>query len=193
MKKILISVSLLFVMLLGACSQEESSKEVSKEIVVPTSIFSSAKKDSLIQEEEMKKSIETYLNSNERLSNVSDQFDDVTNSDGNLNKENKKKLKQVKSLIRENDANFSSYISHNTLPSGYEKASQRIYKYIQGTNQMLEDVDQAIDNIDEDSYSDLDIDLIISKDSNVSGREQKKIEKFLDKNEIDTIAFGRGN
>lgn len=180
-------------MLLSACSQEEDSKEVNKEIVVPTSIFSSNKKDSLIKENEMKNSIATYLDSNERLSSVSDQLDDVTDSEGNLNKENQKKLKQVESLIKENDANFLSYISHNTLPSGYEKDSERIYKYIQGTNQMLEDVDQIIDNIDDDSYSDLDIDLLTSEDSNVSGREQKKIERFLDKNEINTIAFGRKN
>ncbi|MHC5530412.1 NDxxF motif lipoprotein [Priestia megaterium] len=193
MKKLYFSLMIIF--LLGACSYQESTKEVSEEIVLPTSIFSSSKNNAVIDEKEMKESIKTYLNTNEDLSNVSDQFEEMMDSDQQLTKAEAKKLEQLNDLVKENDRNFSTYISHNTLPEGYKKESERISRFIMGSNQILDELDQAIDNmvehISEGDFSETEIESLMNKNEGVNGREQKKIENFLDDKNIDTKAFGR--
>lgn len=187
--------SLIIIFLLGACSYQESTKEVSEEIVLPTSIFSSSKNNAVIDEKEMKESIKTYLNTNEDLSNISDQFEEMMDSDQQLTKAEAKKLEQLNNLVKENDRNFSTYISHNTLPEGYKKESERISRFIMGSNQILDELDQAIDDmvehISEGGFSETEIESLMNKNEGVNGREQKKIENFLDDKNIDTKAFGR--
>ncbi|MGE1114584.1 NDxxF motif lipoprotein [Priestia megaterium] len=193
MKKLYFSLMIIF--LLGACSYQESTKEVSEEIVLPTSIFSSSKNNAVINEKEMKESIKTYLNTNEDLSNISDQFEEMMDSDQQLTKAEAKKLEQINDLVKENDRNFSTYISHNTLPEGYKKESERISRFIMGSNQILDELDQAIDDMvehmSEGDFSETEIDSLMNKNEGVNGREQKKIENFLDDKNIDTKAFGR--
>jgi len=185
----------MIICLLGACSYQESTKEVSEEIVLPTSIFSSSKNNAVIDEKEMKESIKTYLNTNEDLSNISDQFEEMTDSDQQLPKAEAKKLEQLNDLVKENDRNFSTYISHNTLPEGYKKESERISRFIMGSNQILDELDQAIDDMvehmSEGDFSETEIESLMNRNEGVNGREQKKIENFLDDNNIDTKAFGR--
>jgi len=187
--------SLIIIFLLGACSYQESTKEVSEEIVLPTSIFSSSKNNAVIDEKEMKESIKTYLNTNEDLSNISDQFEEMMDSDQQLTKAEAKKLEQLNNLVKENDRNFSTYISHNTLPEGYKKESERISRFIMGSNQILDELDQAIDDMvehmSEGDFSETEIESLMNKNEGVNGREQKKIENFLDDKNIDTKAFGR--
>ncbi|GAB1796706.1 NDxxF motif lipoprotein [Priestia megaterium] len=193
MKKLYFSLMIIF--LLGACSYQESTKEVSEEIVLPTSIFSSSKNNAVIDEKEMKESIKTYLNTNEDLSNISDQFEEIMDSDQQLTKAEAKKLEQLNDLVKENDRNFSTYISHNTLPEGYKKESERISRFIMGSNQILDELDQAIDDMvehmSEGDFSETEIESLMNKNEGVNGREQKKIENFLDDKNIDTKAFGR--
>ncbi len=187
--------SLMIIFLLGACSYQESTKEVSEEIVLPTSIFSSSKNNAVIDEKEMKESIKTYLNTNEDLSNISDQFEEMMDSDQQLTKAEAKKLEQLNDLVKENDRNFSTYISHNTLPEGYKKESERISRFIMGSNQILDELDQAIDDmvehISKGDFSETENESLMNKNEGVNGREQKKIENFLDDKNIDTKAFGR--
>lgn len=193
MKKLCFSLIIIF--LLGACSYQESTKEASGKIVLPTSIFSSSKNNAVIDEKEMKESIKTYLNTNEDLSNVSNQFEEVMDSDQQLTKAEAKKLEQLNDLVKENDRNFSTYISHNTLPEGYKKESERISRFITGSNQILDELDQAIDDMiehmSEGDFSETEIESLMNKNKAVNGREQKKIESFLDKKNINTKAFGR--
>ncbi len=187
--------SLIIIFLLGACSYQESTKEASGKIVLPTSIFSSSKNNAVIDEKEMKESIKTYLDTSEDLSNISDQFEEIMDSDQQLTKAEAKKLEQLNDLVRENDRNFSTYISHNTLPEGYKKESERISRFITGSNQILDELDQAIDDMvermSEGDFSETEIESIMNKNEGVNGREQKKIENFLDDKNIDTKAFGR--
>ena len=187
--------SLIIIFLLGACSYQESTKEASGKIVLPTSIFSSSKNNAVIDEKEMKESIKTYLNTNEDLSNISDQFEEMMDSDQQLTKAEAKKLEQLNDLVKENDRNFSTYISHNTLPEGYKKESERISRFITGSNQILDELDQAIDDMvermSEGDFSETEIESLMNKNEGVNGREQKKIENFLDDKNIDTKAFGR--
>ncbi|WP_161553938.1 NDxxF motif lipoprotein [Priestia megaterium] len=110
MKKLYFSLIIIF--LLSACSYQESTKGVSEEIVLPTFIFSSSKNNAVIDEKEMKESIKTYLDTNEDLFNTSDQFEEIMDSDQQLTKAEAKKLEQLKDLVKENDRNFSTYISH---------------------------------------------------------------------------------
>ncbi|MGG4334299.1 NDxxF motif lipoprotein [Priestia aryabhattai] len=193
MKKLCFSLIIIF--LLGACSYQESTKEASGKIVLPTSIFSSSKNNAVIDEKEMKESIKTYLDTSEDLSNISDQFEEIMDSDQQLTKAEAKKLEQLNDLVRENDHNFSTYISHNTLPEGYKKESERISRFITGSNQILDELDQAIDDMvehmSEGDFSETEIESIMNKNEGVNGREQKKIENFLDDKNIDTKAFGR--
>lgn len=187
--------SLIIIFLLGACSYQESTKEASGKIVLPTSIFSSSKNNAVIDEKEMKESIKTYLDTSEDLSNISNQFEEIMDSDQQLTKAEAKKLEQLNDLVRENDHNFSTYISHNTLPEGYKKESERISRFITGSNQILDELDQAIDDMvermSEGDFSETEIESIMNKNEGVNGREQKKIENFLDDKNIDTKAFGR--
>lgn len=187
--------SLIIIFLLGACSYQESTKEASGKIVLPTSIFSSSKNNALIDEKEMKESIKTYLDTNEDLSNTGDQFEEIMESDQKLNKAQAKKFEQLKDLLKANDHNFSTYISHNTLPEGYKKDSERISRYIMDSNQILDELDQAIDDMvehmSEGDFSETEIESLMNKNKSVNGREQIKIESFLDDKNIDTKAFGR--
>ncbi|MFY2248759.1 MULTISPECIES: NDxxF motif lipoprotein [Priestia] len=193
MKKLCFSLIIIF--LLGACSYQESTKEASGKIVLPTSIFSSSKNNALIDEKEMKESIKTYLDTNEDLSNTGDQFEEMMESDQKLNKAQAKKFEQLKDLVKANDQNFSTYISQNTLPEGYKKDSERISRYIMGSNQILDELDQAIDDMvehmSEGDFSETEIESLMNKNKSVNGREQIKIESFLDDKNIDTKAFGR--
>ncbi|MEH6882108.1 NDxxF motif lipoprotein [Priestia megaterium] len=187
--------SLMTIFLLGACSYQESTKEASEEIVLPTSTFSSSKNNAVIDEKEIKESIKTYLDANEDLLNTSDQFEEMMDSDQQLTKAEAKKLEQLNDLVKENDRNFSTYISHNTLPEGYKKESERISRFITGSNQILDELDQAIDDMvermSEGDFSETEIESLMNKNEGVNGREQKKIEHFLDDKNIDTKAFGR--
>ncbi|ANF45641.1 MULTISPECIES: NDxxF motif lipoprotein [Priestia] len=193
MKKFCFSLMIIF--LLGACSYQESTKEASEEIVLPTSTFSSSKNNAVIDEKEIKESIKTYLDANEDLLNTSDQFEEMMDSDQQLTKAEAKKLEQLNDLVKENDRNFSTYISHNTLPEGYKKESERISRFITGSNQILDELDQAIDDMvermSEGDFSETEIESLMNKNEGVNGREQKKIEHFLDDKNIDTKAFGR--
>ena len=187
--------SLMIIFLLGACSYQESTKEASEEIVLPTSTFSSSKNNAVIDEKEIKESIKTYLDANEDLLNTSDQFEEMMDSDQQLTKAEAKKLEQLNDLVKENDRNFSTYISHNTLPEGYKKESERISRFITGSNQILDELDQAIDDMvehmSEGDFSETEIESLMNKNKSVNGREQIKIESFLDDKNIDTKAFGR--
>ncbi|MFP7416632.1 NDxxF motif lipoprotein [Priestia filamentosa] len=199
MKKICFSLFILFI--LSACSSEESIEKTPKdtdedtpqieEIELPSSIFTSKKNNTLIDEEEMKQSIKVYLDSSEDLFNASYQFEEIIDSDQKLNEKELEKFEHMKKLIKENDHNFSNYISNNTLPEGYKKGSKRISQYITASNQLLEELDQAINDINEGDFSEVNIGSVINGSTSANGREQKKIEDFLDKKNIDTKAFGR--
>ncbi|MBG9810087.1 hypothetical protein ABD68_00140 [Bacillus endophyticus] len=199
MKKICFSLFILFI--LSACSSEESIEKTPKdtdeetpqieEIELPSSIFSSKKNNTLIDEEEMKQSIKVYLDSSEDLFNASYQFEEMIDSDQKLNEKELEKFEHMKKLIKENDHNFSNYISNNTLPEGYKKDSKRISQYITASNQLLEELDQAINDISEGDFSEVNIGSVINGSTSANGREQKKIEDFLDEKNIDTKAFGR--
>lgn len=195
MRRIFYSFFIIFV--LSACSQEENIDAtedeipLTKNIEIPSTIFTSEKNNSLIDEEEMKLSIKIYLDSSQELYNASDLFQEIIDAGQELNKTELEEFDKIYKLLKENDENFSNYILNNTLPEGYQEESERISHYITALNQFLHELNEIFNNKSEGSFSEKDIDLIIDKSRVVNGKEQKKIEEFLDKKNIHTKAFGR--
>ena len=139
----------------------------------------------------MKQSIKIYLDSNEELDNASYPFEEIIDADQELNKSEMDKFHTINKLVKENDENFSSYIQNNTLPEGYQEECERISRYITASNEYLHELNEILDNVSEGNFSEIDIQSIIDKSGVVNGREQKKIEEFLDEKNINTKAFGR--
>ncbi|MEZ2715986.1 hypothetical protein C2I17_05115 [Niallia circulans] len=198
MKRIFYSMLILF--LLSACSKGggmETEEEIvdTNNVKVPSTIFYSDKQNSVIDEEEMKSSIKTYLDTHEELSLASSPFQEIIDEEKELTKNDLEKLKQINRLTRENDENFLNYISQNTLPQGYQEESERISRYITSLNGMLDELDtvldQLTDDLNEDVIPTVNMDSLYKSSKVVNGREQKKIEEFLENKNIKTKAFGR--
>ncbi len=201
MKKIFLSI--LFLFILSACSNEEnigtSENQIpdTKNVEIPSIIFSSDKQNSVIDEKEMKSSIKTYLDTYEALQLASYPFQEMIDEEKELTKSELEKLDQIYRLTKENDENFSNYISQNTLPEGYLEESERISRYITGVNEIIYEIDtmlnQLTDDIEKEVIPAVNFDSINKKSDVVNGREQKKIEEFLERKNIDTKAFGKNS
>ena len=143
----------------------------------------------------MKLSIKTYLDSHEELNKASYPFQEIIDEEKELNKNELEKLDRIIKLTKENDENFSNYILNNTLPEGYQEESERISQYITAYNEILYELDEILSNFTDDvnkgDFPKINIESIMNKSDVVNGREQKKIEEFLDKKNIKTKAFGR--
>lgn len=198
MKRLFSSFLLLFV--LSACSQEAYIDEIDDEeeivvstadLVIPSVIFTSDKRASTIPEDEMKQSIKTYLDSFQELYNASEPFQAILDEDGEFSKMELEKFNTINKLIKENDANFSNYISNNTLPKGYLEDSKRISQYTTAFNAFLYELDEMLDDVEEGVFPEIDMKSIIGTSRVVNGKEQKKIEDFLAKHNIKTTAFER--
>ncbi|MEM5594708.1 NDxxF motif lipoprotein [Niallia circulans] len=194
---------MLFLFILSACSNEEnigtSENQIpdTKNVEIPSIIFSSDKQNSVIDEKEMKSSIKTYLDTYEALQLASYPFEEMIDEEKELTKSELEKLDQIYRLTKENDENFSNYISQNTLPEGYLEESERISRYITGVNEIIYEIDtmlnQLTDDIEKEVIPTVNFDLINKKSDVVNGREQKKIEEFLERENIDTKAFGKNS
>lgn len=191
--------SFLILLILSACSQdkyidvtEDEMLLTTQDVVIPSIIFTSEKQDSIIGEDEIKLSIKTYLDSYEELSIASEPFQEIIYEDKEFNKNELEKFDKINKLTKENDKNFSNYILKNTLPAGYQVESERISQYITALNETLYEVGEMLDDVNKEGLPKVNnIRSLIDKRDVVNGREQKKIEEFLDKKNIDTKAFGR--
>ncbi|MFP7473375.1 NDxxF motif lipoprotein [Niallia taxi] len=196
-----ISFFFLVFLILSGCSQKESIEDTEDEILstqdveIPSSIFTSEKQNMEIDEEELKLSIKTYLDSYEELTKVSSPFLDILYEGENLKENELEKFEKISKLTKENDENFSTYILNNSLPEGYQAETKRISRYITASNGILYGLDETLSNITDDlekgKVPKINIGSIKSNIEVVNGREQKKIEDFLDKKGINTKAFGR--
>ena len=197
-RHLLFSCFVLF--LLSGCSQGgnfNSTDEIpsTEAVVIPSKIFTSEKQNSVIDEEEMKLSIKTYLDSHDQLDKASYPFLVIMGEEEELTKDELEKLSKITKLMKENDENFSNYVLNNTLPEGYQEESERISQYITVYNELLVELDETFSNFTDDinkgRIPKINVGSIINKSNVVNGREQKKIEDFLDKKNIKTKAFGR--
>lgn len=208
MKKIalLISTFILVITVAGCSSSKENHKKDSDtenkntesnarhNHKIPEHIFDKTTTNQTISEATMKKDIKTYLDSERKLSDATEPYEDKLDSDEKLSEEQQKKYDKVLNLRIQNDINFAKYIKNNKLPNKeYEKYSKKISQYITASNDMdnqarsvTKKAKEKLDKDDlkefKDIYKNIDI---------VNGREQDKIEKFLKKKNIETIAFDK--
>lgn len=198
MKKVFLSFLILFT--LSACAQGDNIEAIEDELLsiqdvkIPDVIFTSEKQDNVIDEEEMKLSIKTYLDSSEELSIASEPFQEAIYDEVELTIEELEKLEKLNKFTKENDVNFSNYILNNTLPEGYEEDSKRISRYITAVNEVLDEIGEMFDDVMNDAHEGVlpNLKSLTSNIGEATGKEQKKIEDFLDKKNIKTKAFGRG-
>lgn len=201
MKYIYIYLLLIFSIILVSCSNSidnNNSKENSEDKIVekplPKKIFDKNKDGQYITENEIRKSIKLYLDKNEELSEASEYYEDKIDSEESLSQNEIKKLKKLNNLNQKNDKNFKSYIKRNKLPKSYRKDTERISKYISHSNKYSQNLEKKIDKIidkgiNQKKVSIKDIGEIEDDSTIVNGREQSKIEKFLQEKNIKTKAF----
>lgn len=106
-------------------------------------------------------------------------FWDAIDEDEKLSAEELEKLNDIYALMRENDENFANYITENTLPEGFEEDTERISTFMSSANAILFEFEDFINDVNKERFP------------KVTGKEQKKIENFLDEHQIKTKAFGR--
>lgn len=202
MKKYLlvIPVIILTFTLVGcsSSSEENDSKDTSNDnkqsqnsanhnYKIPKYIFDKTTKDQKISESTIKKDIKIYLDTDRKLTDAREPYEDKLDSDEKLSKKKEQKFNHIVDLQEQNLNNFAKYIKNNQMPNKeYEQYTKKISNYMIATYQ----TNQRVLNLDEDaSLKDI---LDINKDKNIAnGREQAKIEKFLKEKNIKTIAFDK--
>lgn len=134
-----------------------------------------------------KKDIKTYLDTDRKLTDAREPYEDKLDSDEKLSKKKEQKFNHIVDLQERNLKNFANYINNNQMPNKeYEQYTKKISNYMIAIYQ----TNQHALNLDEDaSLKDI---LDVNKDKNIAnGREQAKIEKFLKEKNIQTIAFDK--
>lgn len=202
MKKYLlvIPVIILTFTLVGcsSSSEEKNSKDTSNDNKqsqnsskhnhkIPKHIFDKTTKNQKISESTIKKDIKTYLDTDRKLTDAREPYEDKLDSDEKLSKKKEQKFNHIVDLQERNLKNFAKYINNNQMPNKeYEQYTKKISNYMIAIYQ----TNQRALNLDEDaSLKDI---LDINKDKNIAnGREQAKIEKFLKEKNIKTIAFDK--
>ncbi|WP_053036107.1 NDxxF motif lipoprotein [Staphylococcus haemolyticus] len=154
---------------------------------IPKHIFDKTIKNQKISESMIKKDIKIYLDTDRKLTDAREPYEDKLDSDEKLSKKKEQKFNHIVDLQEQNLNNFANYIKNNQMPNKeYEQYTKKISNYMIATYQ----TNQRALNLDEDaSLKDI---LDINKDKNIAnGREQAKIEKFLKEKNIKTIAFDK--
>lgn len=185
---------------LTACSQQENEDMMENneegllsmaEVKIPEAIFTSEKLQEVIDEEELKSAIKLYLDSSEELMVASEPFLEAMYEEQELNTEELEKVNTIYALMKENDENYFNFILNNTLPEEYQEPSVRISRFITSANALLFETNSIVNTANDGSIPKTDMKSMLGNMGAVSGKEQKKIEDFLDRHDIKTKAFGR--
>ncbi|MDM5247967.1 NDxxF motif lipoprotein [Lysinibacillus sp. G4S2] len=185
------------IVLMSACSQDTTTNEESKEesneksvsnvtVKIPDDIFDSNKKNENISEDEMKASIKQYMDYSDvidkEMETIVYKYEDITESD-------REKLHKLTDEWEKNDANFNDFISNNNIPDDYKEPSKTIYEFVSSIRETLTQFEEEIDGMIENG-SLTDVSNFASEHfTKANGRQQLKIEKFLDEKNIKTTYF----
>lgn len=205
MKPFSLTLCLSMTVLFTACSPGEQTRIVEDEVdnaesletmSIPTHIFTSDVTHQTLSADELHASIQDYLNASADLDHVIAQFEHMLDAQVPLTAEEAAKAVEVMTLLKENDENFSTYIESNTLPEGYDENVERIQQYMTGYHEYVASFNESVNQFDQamadllDGSLDLDALLFIDTiPSHVNGREQQKIETFLEAKGIETHLF----
>src|SRR5699024_12690108 len=96
---------------------------------MPKYVFQTDDNNQSLTKDDVKKSIQKYLNTNESVYNVTSKIEGKVWDEQNLTNEETKQLEQARKLLDENDQNFSNYLKNNELPNEYKKDTYRISEY----------------------------------------------------------------
>ncbi|MGE7688326.1 NDxxF motif lipoprotein [Lysinibacillus sp. NPDC097214] len=198
MKRFTLYVLMAFtIVVMYACSHdtmpnEESNKE-SKEnsasnvpVKIPDDLFVSTKKNETISEDEMKASIKKYMDYShvidKEMETIVYEYEDATESD-------REKLNELIDQGKKNDANFNDFISNNSIPDDYKEPSKTIYEFVSSIRGILTQFDEEIVGAVENGSLTEITDFASEHFTRANGRQQLKIEKFLDEKKIKTTYF----
>ncbi|WP_039067981.1 NDxxF motif lipoprotein [Staphylococcus shinii] len=190
MKFYLVSILIAVIFLAMACDKDEDEQENLEEKTpqtinpkLPKDIFNSDKVDTELSNSEIRQSIKIYLDTDEKINRVKDELEEKIDTDEELNKNEMAMLKKSKSLLTTNDENFKLYIENNEISKEYNKPSHQISEYISEANKDIDDL------FAKQKLTEKERERLQKHNNIVNGRQQEKIEAFLTKHEIKTIAF----
>lgn len=184
------------IVLLCACSHEttptEESNKESKEkpvgnvlVKIPDDKFVSNKKNETITEDEMKASIKKYMDYSHVIDKEMENiylYEDITKSD-------QEKLNTLIAEGEKNDANFNDFISNNNIPDDYKEPSKTIYQFVLSIRAtLIQFEDKIVDMVENGNLTDIS-NFTSEHFTKANGRQQQKIEKFLDEKNIKTTYF----
>lgn len=189
--------------ILSGCgnSEEKASSSTNKEeqalkkenAKLPSRVFESDRTKETISKSEIHKSIQKYLDTNERVYSFTSTIDEKVWDEKPLTKKEADHLEKGRALLKKNDQNFSAYIENNKLPEGYQKETNRVSEYFTAYNHTIEQLGDKVQEIENETknvpISIKEIKDIMPEKSKVNGRQQDKIEKFLKKINVKTNAF----
>ncbi|AVO01171.1 NDxxF motif lipoprotein [Staphylococcus simulans] len=170
-----------------------SAKSEGQQVDLNPSIFDKKKKNQKLTKAELKQDIQTYLNADHDITRIYEHYQQKLHSKEGLSKRDAKHIEKASELASTNDNNFAQYINENRLPKGYDGHAHKINRYITNSNQYLRDIDEKIDTAIASSkngrVSVKEVGAIEKGNDKPNKREQKKIEKILEEENIDTRAF----
>ncbi|KYG29550.1 NDxxF motif lipoprotein [Alkalihalobacillus trypoxylicola] len=190
-------MGLIAIFILAGCYQQGSQPEENTtnevvdlaEITIPDTVFQSEKTDASISEEEMKQSLQTYLDSSANLYELRIHFENFLDIEHSLDTSELEKLEKINALLEQNDHNFSDFISKNTLPEDFAEETEHISHYITAHNQYLIQLDQVFNELSDGEMTIEQLESLANVPEILNGREQQKIEDFLKEKEIQTNVF----
>ncbi|TQR36953.1 NDxxF motif lipoprotein [Lysinibacillus sphaericus] len=185
------------IVLMCACSHEtmpnEENHKESKEkpvnnvlVKIPDDIFVSNKKNETISEDEMKASIKKYMDYShvldKEMQTIVYKYEDASKSD-------QEKLHTLVAEGEKNDANFNDFISNNNIPDDYKEPSKAIYEFVSSIRKtLIQFEDEIVGMVENGNLTDIS-DFASEHFTKANGRQQLKIEKFLDEKNIKTSYF----
>lgn len=165
---------------------QQSSKHNTK---VPKHIFDKTTTNQTIPESTIKEDIKAYLDTDRKLTDAQEPYEDKLYSEEKLSKKQQQKYDHIMDLKDQNNENFAQYIENNKMPDKkYATYTKKISNYtIAATNTEKRGLDASKKAQESGDLSEL---KDINKDKDVvNGREQEKIETFLKDKNIKTIAY----
>ncbi|PTE71044.1 NDxxF motif lipoprotein [Staphylococcus devriesei] len=204
-KSMIIGVFLTLLLTLSACAPQEDNQKTSSnhhhkngvnapeyaKNLTESDIFSSDKKGQKLSEDEMNKAIKKYLDVNSDILDnkyvMQSEIDRQSTGQTRVTDEQAKKLSNLSNLAVKNDLHFKKFVKNNTLPSGYKENVDRIINYFHALNSTISDVDKSIEELNYEPQNTINVvDVPTHYAGDVNGKQQDKIQKFLDDKNIKT-------
>nr|WP_280115126.1 NDxxF motif lipoprotein [Staphylococcus simulans] len=137
--------------------------------------------------------MQLYLDSDKKLTKAGNYYEVLSNPEKELTQKDIDKIKKASHLKKENDQNFSNYIQNKKLPNNYQTNADHISQFTQSNNKVMMNLDKSIENssdkVKNGKLPKEELKALRQFAKSVNGKEQAKIEKFLNQENIHTIAF----